>query len=69
MEKRKSGETEVFKDDNCDDSLDYYLILLYLLRATSIFFLVERQARLHEVGVFFLKNCVPSGRNCDKKRH
>ena len=28
VEKRESGETEVFKDDNCDDSLNYYLILL-----------------------------------------
>ena len=28
VEKRKSCETEVFKDDNCDVGLNYYLIVL-----------------------------------------
>ena len=28
VKKRKCGETEVFKDGNCNDSLEYYLILL-----------------------------------------
>ena len=53
MEKRKSGETEVFKDDNCDNHLTSFFC--------SCFFLAGRLARLHAVGVFSVKIVFPAG--------